>query len=99
MKLDDKAKAEIKAKLKENFELDDIECPVCGEYKFLHFGDYCPVCGWEHDVIQSFDYDFEEFANTLSLNEYKKIFEKLRLETPNYRWENDPKKYERFLKK
>ena len=99
MEYNEKTKAEIKAKLKENFDKDEIDCPVCGEYKLTNFGNYCRVCGWEHDVIQSFDYDIEGFANTLSLNEYKKIFEKLRLENPSYRWENDPKKYERFLKK
>lgn len=43
-------------------DMDENLCPICGKYQMKHFGDYCPVCGWEHDVIQSFDYDFEEFT-------------------------------------
>lgn len=89
----------IKKLLTKNFNSDDIVCPVCGEYKFENFGDICLICGWEHCLVQSFDFDAIGFANSLSLNEHKKIFEENRKNNPNYKWNEDPKKYESYRAK
>ena len=83
----------IKEKLKERFEKDDIMCPICENYTFEYFGDICPICGWEHDLVQSFDFDVAGFANQLSANEYKHIFIERRKINPNYIWKNDSTKH------
>jgi len=51
-------------------------CPVCGKYVFKEKYDICPICGWEHDLVQEADPDFAGGANKLSLNEMKKEYEK-----------------------
>lgn len=78
--------------------MDEALCPICGEYQMKHFGDYCPVCGWEHTPIAFIDEDFLGGANTLTANEFRKVFQQKRKEDPNYRWELDPKKYDIFKK-
>jgi len=89
----------IKILLTKSFNFDDIVCPVCGEYKFEYFGDICPICGWEHCVVQSFEFDAVGFANSLPLNDHKKIFEENRKNNSNYNWEDDSKKYESYRAK
>lgn len=51
-------------------------CPVCGKGRFEAEYDICSVCSWENDPVQ---YDNPEVrgANHLSLNDYKKRWEKL----------------------
>lgn len=46
-------------------------CPVCGQYEFEEpdFYEVCPICGWEDDLVQRLDPDFEGGANTESLNQ------------------------------
>lgn len=39
-------------------DMDDVLCPICGEYKMKHFGNVCPVCGWEHTPMAFIDPDF-----------------------------------------
>ena len=89
-------------KKEENYNainMDEALCPICGEYQMTHFGNVCPVCGWEHTPIAFIDEDFLGGANPLTTHEYRKYFKQKRKENPNYRWENDPKKYDRFPKK
>lgn len=51
-----------------------IKCPVCGKYEFKGENDYdvCPVCGWENDVVQLEDPDYDGGANDISLNEARR---------------------------
>ncbi|MBQ6568800.1 MAG: hypothetical protein IJL87_00935 [Clostridia bacterium] len=57
-------------------------CPVCGKYTFCEDFDICPFCGWEDDGICE-----EGGANTLSLSDYKKRYEKYLKLIDNYTWE------------
>ena len=56
-----------------------IKCPVCGKYEFNDLNDFdiCPVCGWENDVIQLEDPDYDGGANHISLNEARMIYKKI----------------------
>ncbi len=55
-----------------------IKCPICGKYEFKKVDDYdiCPTCKWENDELQRKDPNYSGGANDLSLNEYKREFEK-----------------------
>lgn len=88
-----KAKKERKA-----IDMDDVLCPICGEYKMKHFGNVCPVCGWEHTPTAFIDPDFLGGANQLTANDYKKLFKEIRKDNPEYRWDTDPAKFTRFSK-
>ncbi len=49
-----------------------MKCPVCGKDTFfLHDDafDGCDTCGWEHDLVQEDDPDYEGGANDMSLNQ------------------------------
>jgi len=54
-------------------------CPVCEEYYFESPEDWdiCPMCGWENDGLQRKKEDFWGGANTLSVNESKKVYKLL----------------------
>ncbi len=64
------------------------KCPICGKYEFEDDSsfDICPFCGWEDDGIMEDDPDYSGGANDLSLNEYKKQYEKNLAKDPNYKW-------------
>ncbi len=81
---------------KRAIDMDDIMCPICDEYRMMHFGNVCPICGWEHTPTGLIDPDFLGGANRLSLNDYKKWFEEKRKNNPHYKWVEDPNKYEQF---
>jgi|LGVF01.2.fsa_nt_gb hypothetical protein len=51
-------------------------CPVCEEYEFEESSDYdiCDICGWENDGLQNDDPDYWGGANSLSVNESKKVY-------------------------
>ena len=55
-----------------------VLCPVCQKHTFAEMGDYdiCPICFWENDGYQ-YDSPQESGANRLSLNDYKKWWQKL----------------------
>lgn len=55
--------------------LDGQICPVCGEYRFLTDNnyEYCPVCGWQDDLVQRTYPDFGG-SNRYTLNQYKKMY-------------------------
>lgn len=57
-----------------------FKCPCCGQHTLSEQppGTYeiCEVCGWEDDEIQYQNPDFPGGANSLSLNQAKKYFEK-----------------------
>lgn len=64
-------------------------CPVCNKYEFEDVGcfDICPYCGWEDDIVQLNDPDFEGGANDLSLNQYKEQYKEIIKGNPYYKWE------------
>ena len=51
-------------------------CPCCGKtvFKEEHLFEICPNCGWEDDLVQFRNPDFEGGANFFSLNKYKTLF-------------------------
>ena len=70
-------------------------CPVCNNDTFYSEGyeyDICPECFWEYDMVQVDNPDFEGGANHHSLNEYKKIYQKLKRENPNFSCKNESDK-------
>lgn len=68
-----------------------MKCPVCGNDTFDET-DYeyeiCPECYWEYDPIQVEEQDFSGGANCHSLNEYKKMYQRLKDENPNFSCRN-----------
>ena len=68
-------------------------CPVCGRYEFSDKGsfDICVYCGWEDDIIQLDDPDYDGGANTLSLNKYREEYQRKITKNPSYRWDRENK--------
>ena len=68
-----------------------MKCPVCGNDTFNNY-DYefqiCKQCFWEYDQIQVDNPDYEGGANNHSLNDYKKIYDRLLKENPNFSCQN-----------
>ena len=73
----------------------EMDCPVCGEFYFSELTDdeieghdfiRCSVCGWINDSNQTQNPDSLDGANELSLNDYKKEYEKKKEEDPNYNY-------------
>lgn len=60
----------------------DTICPVCGEYSFEFPDDYdiCSNCGWENDGVQRNQKDYWGGANSISVNEAKKVYSLLQNE-------------------
>ena len=50
------------------------ECPVCNGYVFKYEFDICPICKWEHDMVQEEDPDYNGGANKMSLNQARVAF-------------------------
>ena len=65
---------------------DNLLCPVCGKFRFTEYCDFdiCKYCGWENDD----EYDGGG-ANSLSLEEFKKRYQKYVELNPAYYWEKD----------
>lgn len=73
----------------------EMDCPVCGEYYFsqltedeIEMYDFvrCSVCGWINDLYQVENPDSSDGKNNLSLNDYKKDYEKKKEADPNYNY-------------
>ncbi|MCQ2535065.1 MAG: glycosyltransferase [Clostridia bacterium] len=67
-------------------------CPVCGNNTFKdndYEYDICPECFWEYDFIQVDNPDLAGGANKHSLNDYRKIYQKLKADNPNFSCKND----------
>ena len=49
-------------------------CPVCNEHQFEEYGsfDYCPVCGWQDDDLETLYVDYDGGANGMTVEEYRK---------------------------
>lgn len=71
---------------------NDIKCPVCGNFTF-NSKDYlyyiCQECYWEYDPIQVDDPNYSGGANYESLNEYKKLYEKLKSKNHKFSCKNE----------
>lgn len=52
-------------------------CPICEKHQFDDSYEICPVCFWENDDYQYDNPDSMGGANSLSLNDYKKRWNKL----------------------
>lgn len=76
-----------------------MSCPVCNKVFFsgphgksekedldlyLSGKVYCQQCGWIYDLDQAENPDLKEGYNKLSVNEYKKEYEKKLAENPSY---------------
>lgn len=72
-----------------------MKCPVCNNNTFPE-NDYefkiCDECFFEYDPIQVNNPDYSGGANKSSLNEYKKLYEKLKKEKTNFSCKNDEDK-------
>lgn len=73
----------------------EMDCPVCGKFYFsrlnddeVAFNDFiqCAVCGWKNDLHQTEYPNSVDGANELSLNDYKKDYEKKVEENPDYNY-------------
>lgn len=62
--------------MQNNFKPNNL-CPICEKYQFNDYFEICPICFWENDDVQNKQPDFSGGANNLSLNEYKKRWNKL----------------------
>lgn len=71
---------------------NDMKCPVCGNFTF-NSKDYlyyiCKECYWEYDPIQVDDHNYWGGANGASINEYKKVYKKLKSENPKFSCKNE----------
>lgn len=85
----------MKRKKRKNDELIDllnvIDCPVCNESVIEHITDICPICGWEQDLVQTVEHDFEHGPNRLTVNQSKEFFKLKRMQDPNYTWKANAK--------
>ncbi len=56
--------------------VEKLKCPVCGQYEFEDENDHdtCSVCGWENDVLQLEDPQYDGGANHISLNEARRNY-------------------------
>ncbi|MGN0426945.1 MAG: CPCC family cysteine-rich protein [Agathobacter sp.] len=72
-----------------------MKCPVCGNETFSDM-DYeyniCEECFWEYDVFQVDNPDYSGGANRHSLNEYRKIYQRLKVGNPHFSCKNDTDK-------
>ena len=50
------------------------KCPICGQYDFTYEFEVCPVCKWEHDIVQEEDTDYKGGANKMSVNQAREAY-------------------------
>ena len=74
-----------------------MECPISHKYYFtentnLEETNYCRHCGWKDDPLMEDEPDkWAGCANPLCLNDYRKEYQKLISEKPDYKWKKDHK--------
>lgn len=69
-----------------------MKCPVCGNNTFSDTDyeyDICDECFWEYDYVQVHNPDYTGGANHHSLNGYRKIYQDLKAQNPNFSCRND----------
>lgn len=64
---------------------NNVICPVCGKYTFygVNNNDICKYCGWQND-----GYYEAGGANEISLEDFKKRYQKKIEDNPNFVWKN-----------
>ena len=68
-----------------------MKCPICQNETFNEKDyeyDICKECFWEYDILQVKHPNYAGGANNYSLNEYKKLYEELKLRNPNFSCKN-----------
>ncbi len=68
-----------------------MKCPVCGNETFPDKNnefEICKECFWEYDPVQVENPDYPGGANCHSLNGYRKIYEDLKKQNPNFSCKN-----------
>ena len=65
-------------------------CPICGKYEFPDSlsSDICPYCGWEDDGTTEEDPSDYIGANGMTFSDYKRNYDELIKENPDYRWDD-----------
>ena len=52
------------------------KCPVCGQFEFEEEGsfDFCPVCGWCDDPLESSKPGYKGGYNRMTVEEYREAW-------------------------
>lgn len=87
-------------------EYKPMVCPVCHDTYFspLTESDFeygrdlqCQQCGWIYDLAQVEDKDLVDAENGISLREYRKRYQELIRQNPNYNYQESQYKKKTFL--
>lgn len=72
-------------------EYEPMLCPVCGEFYFSEIQEednvdelYCYHCGWKYDIKQAKNHSLDDGNNKISVENYKKEYQKQIDNNPNY---------------
>jgi len=68
-----------------NYEAAPYKCKMCGLFEIPWEYSICTICGWQDDIVQNNDVDFEGGANDLSFNQYKSVWVKHSAKITNYK--------------
>lgn len=69
-----------------------MKCPVCGNNTLSQCGygwEICDDCYWQYDDLQVENPDSTDGPNALSMNEYKKLYKRLKMLNPEFTCRKD----------
>jgi len=67
-----------------NYEQAPYKCKMCSMDEIPHSFEICRICGWQDDIVQNADQDYEGGANDLSFNQYKNVWQKNKQQIMNH---------------